>query len=90
MTSKTEAGTTPANVAAQATTSGVLDRNDLALIGLFGQAGDLRALVRLPNGRIETVQTGAKLASGRIVGIDENGMMIQKNGKAQRIAIPGD
>ena len=89
MTSTSDAGATPANVAAQATIAAVLERNDVSLIGLFGKDSDLNAMVRLPGGRIETVRAGDRLAHGRVVGIDANGVMVQRNGKTRRLALPG-
>lgn len=89
MTNISDAGATPANVAGHATTSGALERNDFALIGLFGKDGALSALVRLPNGRIQTVATGTKIPQGQVVAIDAEGLMLQKNGRTERISMPG-
>jgi len=89
MTNTVAAGATPANVAAQATLANALDASVLNLLGIFGPADDLRALIRLPGGRVHQVTTGNRLSSGRIVAIDETGLMVLKNGRTTRITIPG-
>ncbi|MGR3758829.1 hypothetical protein ACUXV3_01645 [Roseobacteraceae bacterium NS-SX3] len=80
---------TPAHVAGYATQNNALNRNSLSLLGLYGPAGNLNAIVRLPGGRTRTVQRGSRIASGQVVGIDENGVLFQKNGRTQRIPMPG-
>ena len=82
MTGKTD------SVAATATSQGVLDRGELTLLGLFGPEADLAALVRLPSGRILKVVTGDRLARGRVVAIDAEGLMLQRGGATSRITIP--
>ena len=89
MTKLVPAGATPANVAAQATLSNALNASALNLLGVFGPADDLRALVRLPGGRVQQVATGHRLSWGRIVGLDDTGRMVLKNGRTRRIAMPG-
>ncbi|MFV0514891.1 MAG: hypothetical protein ACK5MY_14875 [Jhaorihella sp.] len=88
MASNSDAGATPANVAAKATIAGVLDRHEVSLIGVFGSDSDMKAMVRLPGGRIKAVRTGARLAQGRVVGIDAEGLMLQVNGRIRRLALP--
>ncbi|CUH86328.1 hypothetical protein PH5382_00237 [Phaeobacter sp. CECT 5382] len=93
MTNRTAAQTrdvrTPGNVAGQATQTSALDRKSLNLLGLFGPKDDLQALVRLPNGRLKTVKTGSRISRSTVLGIDAEGMILEKSGKSQRIAIPG-
>ncbi len=89
MTNVTPAGATPDNVALQATSSNVLDRSALNLLGIFGPTDALRALVRLPDGQIRQVEAGQKLSWGQIVGIDATGVIVLKNGRTGRIDIPG-
>lgn len=89
MTNLTLAGATPANVAAKATETAALDRSALSLLGLFGPSDALRALVRLPGGRIKQVEAGQNLDWGRIVGIDATGIMVLKKGQTTRISMPG-
>jgi len=90
MTNSTSAGVTPDNVALKATRNDVLDRSALNLLGIFGPSDALRALVRLPGGRVEQVKAGQRRAWGRIVGIDAAGLMVLKNGQTKRIVMPGE
>ncbi|SFU05169.1 hypothetical protein [Sedimentitalea nanhaiensis] len=88
MTNATEAGPTPSNVAKLATQNRVLNSRSTDLIGLFGPQSNLTALVRESNGRIRKVETGDKLSIGRIVGIDEDGVVVERNGSTRRLALP--
>lgn len=89
MSSKANTGQTPANVAAKATQTKAVNLTGLALIGLNGNAGAFTALVRLPGGRIKQVETGARVSGGKIVAIDADGLVLQKNGHTRRIEMPG-
>ncbi|AZV77628.1 hypothetical protein EBB79_06795 [Parasedimentitalea marina] len=80
---------TNTTVAKLATQDNALDQRSLALMGLFGPAEDLTALVRLPSGRVRRVSRGARLSSGRVVGIDAKGVLFEKNGTTRRIVMPG-
>ena len=80
---------TNAKVADLATQSDALNQNSLALMGLFGPAQDLSALMRLPSGRVRRVTRGTRLSSGRVVGIDSHGVLLEKNGTTHRLAMPG-
>lgn len=83
------AGATPENVAQLATRPHILNRSKTTLLGLFGPGDKMRALVRLPGGRVQRVAPGQRLAGGRIVAIDAEGIMLRKNGETGRISIPG-
>ncbi len=89
MTNPNPSGETPENVAALATRPAALDHAAVTLLGVFGSSDSLRALVRLPGGRIRQVEPGQRLGLGRIAGIDATGLMLTKNGRTDRIAIPG-
>ncbi len=89
MTSKTDAGGTPATVADLATRPQALEPGEMVLIGLTGSARGFRALLRLPGGRIRTVTPGDRVAWGRVVAIDETGVVFHRNGETQRITLPG-
>ncbi|PCJ05617.1 MAG: hypothetical protein COB16_15445 [Rhodobacteraceae bacterium] len=80
---------TNAKVAQLATQSKALNQHSLTLMGVFGPAEDLSALMRLPSGRVRRVNRGTRLPSGRIVGIDEKGVLLEKNGRTRRLAMPG-
>jgi hypothetical protein len=83
------AGATPDIVAQYATRPHVLKRSRTSLLGLFGPADKMRALVRLPGGKVQQVEPGQRLAGGRIVAIDADGIMLLKNGETGRLSIPG-
>lgn len=89
MTTANEAGATPAAVAAKATIPGVLALGEVTVIGVFGPESALRALIRMPGGRIREVERGARLSIGAVAGIDRKGVMIQRGGKTRRLALPG-
>ncbi len=89
MTNKTNAGGTPATVADLATTPQVLETGGMTLIGLSGGAKGYHALVRMPGGRLKKVATGDHVSWGRVVAIDENGLLYQRSGKTTRITLPG-
>lgn len=80
---------TSAHVAQQATQANVLPHRGLNLLGLFGAENNLQAMVRLPSGRVKTVRTGSRLAQGRVLGIDQAGLVLEKSGRSQRIKMPG-
>ncbi len=78
-------GRTPANVAQHATETDVLPKGEPALVGLFGSKGKMRALLRYPGGRIVKLEPGSRVGWGRVVGIDSDGVAIQKGGRLQRL-----
>ncbi|MFS4582749.1 hypothetical protein [Phaeobacter sp. C3_T13_0] len=84
-----ESGTTPANVAGHATQKDALRRNHLSLLGLFGVKNNLSAMMRMPSGRTKVVTRGSRLSGGQVIAIDADGVILQKNGKASRIEMPG-
>ena len=90
MTMTNSSPTTPLNVANQATQTEALKRGGLNLLGLFGAENDLQAMVRLPSGRVKTVKTGSRIAQRRVLGIDPQGIVLEKSGRTQRFEMPGD
>ncbi len=76
-----------ATAEALATSKGALPNRNLSLIGLFGSENNMQALVRYASGRIETVKTGERLSLGRIVAIDQNGLLIERRGEVGRLPI---
>jgi len=82
-------GETSGVVAQHATQVAALDHAMLTLLGIFGPNDDLRALVRLPGGKVRTVAPGQRFGRARIVGIDAAGLMVVKNGQTRRISMPG-
>lgn len=90
MANEKVAGKTPARVAAVATQKDAVATSGLVLLGVMGPATDARALVRLPGGRVKQIRPGERLAQGRVLGIDEEGMMLERGGKTLRITVPGN
>lgn len=88
MTSRTGGAQTPANVAEMATSKKVLERGTTDLIGLFGPENRMSALIRTPSGAIKRLEIGDKLGSGRIVAIDEQGVILSRNGQNSRLSPP--
>ncbi len=88
MTSSTGAEKTPSRVAEMATTDYAFARGQTDLIGLFGPQNKMSALIRTPRGAIERVEIGDKLSIGRIVAIDDKGIMVSKNGHNRRLSLP--
>lgn len=71
-----------------ATSKDVLDRRGADVIGLFGTQGHMSALIRLSSGTIKRVEVGEKIGFNRIVAIDEQGVIISRNGHNQRLSLP--
>jgi len=69
---------TTAMVATQATLSGAIRLNQINLVGVFGGANNRRALVRLSNGRFQTVSVGDTLDGGQVVAISETQISYRK------------
>lgn len=88
MTSSTGAGKTPNRVAKMATTDHAFTRGHTDVIGLFGPRNRMSALIRTPLGAIRRVEIGETLSIGRIVAIDDTGIMLSKNGHNRRLSLP--
>ncbi len=89
MANDSSAGTTSATAAEHATQRDVLAHGKLNVLGIFGPDDDLQALVRMPGGRVRRIAKGTRLAAGKVVAIDTNGLMVLKGGRSRRIALPG-
>ncbi|KUJ80934.1 hypothetical protein AVO45_06170 [Ruegeria marisrubri] len=72
-----------------ATQRGALSKHSVAVLGVFGPANNLRALVRLSGGRIKEVKPGSRVGSGKVIAIDATGVMLRQSGQTKRITIPG-
>ncbi|MDU9002695.1 hypothetical protein [Sedimentitalea todarodis] len=88
MTSSTGAGKTPSRVAKLATTDHAFARGQTDLIGLFGPQNKMSALIRTARGAVKRVEIGETLSIGRIVAIDDKGVMLSKNGQNRRLSLP--
>ena len=76
-------------VQSAATQAGALKKNSVSVLGIFGPKTELHALVRLSSGRVRKVKPGSRVASGRVVAIDELGVVLRQSGQNRRIDIPG-
>lgn len=72
-----------------ATQAAKIRANTLTVLGVFGPSGDLRALVRLPGGKVEEVSAGDRTRAGEVLGIDAEGLMLRHGGRTRRIGIAG-
>lgn len=88
MANRSTGGTT-AKVAQHATQKSRLAPNSMNLLGVFGPSDDLSALVRMPGGRTKKVSRGSRVGRARVVAIDSEGLLLQKGGATERMAIPG-
>jgi len=75
-------------VARQATERNALRMNAVTLIGVYGSAGQRRALVRLPSGRYVKVQVGDRLDGGQVAAIDRDALRYVKSGRNHVIQMP--
>ena len=78
----------PANVALAATGDDGINLNRINLLGTFGKPGQLRALVRMPGGKVVNVSVGDKLDGGRVVAISQSELRYAKGNRNEVIAMP--
>lgn len=76
-----------ASVTRAATRDDTLDLRDVNLLGVMGTDSNRRALVRLANGRIVTVQVGARLDGGQVIAIGEDELRYSRRGRAVRLEL---
>jgi type IV pilus biogenesis protein PilP len=62
--------------------------NSVTLIGVYGSAGQRRALVRLPSGRYVKVQVGDRLDGGQVAAIDSDAIRYVKGGRSRVLEMP--
>lgn len=87
-TSNSSKGTS-IRVAQHATQKSRLTPHSMNLLGVFGPGDDLSALVRMPGGGTRKISRGSRLGRARVVAIDADGLVLQKGGATERLAIPG-
>lgn len=73
----------------EATLRAEFDTRQPILLGTFGTDGDRRALLRLPDGKVAKVAKGDRLGREIVLAIDDGSMVLNRGGKARRLAIPG-
>lgn len=79
---------TPQIVLDKATEHSNSNLRSLILLGTYGPESDLRALLRLSNGRVERVAIGDKIAGARVLAIDEGKLALARNGNTNWLAVP--
>jgi hypothetical protein len=82
-------GPTATTVAAAATFADAMALREINLIGVYGQPGARRALVRLGNGRYLRVGVGDALDGGQVTAIGDNVLNYVKRGRTEVLLIPG-
>ncbi|MEQ9260744.1 MAG: hypothetical protein RIG84_16785, partial [Roseovarius sp.] len=79
---------TSTSVARAATEKNQISLRQVNLIGVYGQPGARRALVRLANGRYEKVQVGDRLDGGQVAAIGDDELRYVKGGRAVTLKMP--
>ena len=77
-----------ATAAAQATQEDAITLRGINLIGIYGEAGDRRALVRLQSGRYSKLEVGDRLNGGQVTAIDTDRLIYQRNGQPVVLRMP--
>ena len=77
---------TPENVAKIATETANL--KSIAVIGIFGSATNLTALIREHNGDIARVTVGDSFNGGVVRAIDEDSVVLSRRGKTKVMKLP--
>lgn len=80
--------TIPAPAENWATQPRALRLRELSLIGTAGTDTSRRALVRMPNGAIETVTVGDILRGRRVDAIEADRVLMSRNGRQSILAMP--
>lgn len=84
----TNPSTPPANVARTATDPNEINLSKVSLLGTFGKSGAMRALVRMPNGRVVNVSVGDRVNGGRVVAIGQSELRYVKSGRNITLQMP--
>ncbi len=79
-----------ANTAARlATREAVLPMRALSLLGTFGTADALQALLRTPRGNILRVHAGDTVGGDRIAAVESGLVVLERQGKTRVLRMPG-
>ena len=83
----------PNGVSSKTVIKASVDKNSInlkqiTLIGTSGRTTKVKALIRFPNGTIETIRLGDYLDGGRVVSINSKELRYKKNGKTIALKIP--
>lgn len=79
----------PQKTLALATLEHALPRARLSLIGTLIKPGKSKAWVRIRNARIRSVVIGDKISGARVIAIEEGLLMLEQQGRTQRLTLPG-
>ncbi|MBM2291243.1 hypothetical protein JQX09_04955 [Sulfitobacter pseudonitzschiae] len=71
-----------------ATQKNAVRLNQPVLLGIFGSTAAPRAMIRYPNGRIDTVRPGDKTRLGQVVAIGEDVLHVARNGRTEVLRLP--
>ena len=77
-----------ASVARQATMKNEINLRRINLIGVYGNASNRRALIRLSSGRYKKVKVGDRIDGGKVVAIGEDQLRYQKGGRDHTLKMP--
>ncbi|GAA6199113.1 hypothetical protein [Aquicoccus sp. SU-CL01552] len=77
-----------ASVARQATLKNEINLRRINLIGVYGNASNRRALIRLSSGRYKKVKVGDRIDGGKVVAIGEDQLRYQKGGRDHTLKMP--
>ena len=79
---------TPAAVADAARMDDAIDLSEIALIGLFRAGDEARVMLRLPSGRIDTVNLGERSRAGVLVAVGDDWARFAKGGAETELRMP--
>ena len=78
----------PGGVARAATQEDAIALRQINLIGVYGRPNSRRALVRLANGRYQSVEIGSELDGGQVTAIGDDALNYVKRGRTYAIVLP--
>jgi hypothetical protein len=81
---------TNGTVSANATDEQAITLRGIILIGIYGEAGDRRALVRMQSGRYTKIEVGDRLNGGQVTAIDQDRILYTRNGQTVVLRMPGN
>jgi len=89
---QTTTAVAPSNntVAGRATETEAISLRGINLIGIYGETGDRRALVRLQSGRYTKIEVGDRLNGGQVSAIDQDRVLYVRNGQTVVLRMPSN
>jgi len=80
---------TPPETKKAATQAAELPMARLTLLGTMIDEGSASALIRLPRGSVQKVEVGTVIGAARVAAIGEGELYLDRNGRAQKLTVPG-